>query len=126
MNKDEIKKKLDEDKKRREDLVLQMWDNLKEFKDPYDVPTLPHADEKTWREFYVPRLIKAGGIPKRKLENGATYIGRHRNCTEATWNQEKDVFIYKRNKFGHVFDDETNHFEDDNKFALFVPIRKKA
>ena len=36
---------------------------------------------------------------------------------------EKNVFEYWRHKFG-VFLDVCNHFEDDDGYALFVPIKE--
>lgn len=29
-----------------------------------------------------------------------------------------------RSKWGNTFEDEVNHFEDDNHYALFVPIKQ--
>jgi len=75
-------------KEERERMIRNHWENLPKINNPEDVPTLPRVDEKEWREFYVPKLIDAGAIPKKDLVN-----------------------------------DDCNHFEDDDGFALFVPIR---
>lgn len=39
------------------------------------------------------------------------------------WNEKENKFDYVRYKFGYYWD-ECNHFEDDDGFALFVPLRK--
>ena len=104
------------------DMERNDWENLPKINNPEDVPTLPRVDEKEWREFYVPKLIDAGAIPKKDLVHGQIYIGEHRNTTIARWNQETNKFIHMRYKFGWREDD-CNHFEDDDGFALFVPIR---
>jgi hypothetical protein len=106
----------------REKTIKQYWENLPKLNNPEDVPTLPKVDEKQWKEFYVPKLIEAGAIPKNDLIHGQIYIGDHRNTTIARWNQETNKFDHMRYKFGWR-EDECNHFEDDDGFALFVPIR---
>lgn len=95
------------------------WTNLKPFKDIYDVPDLPKVDEKEWKEFYVPKLIDAGAIPKKDLIVGEYYIGRHRCTNIGKWNGK--TFDYWKWEF-FPLEDECNHFEDDDGFALFVPI----
>ena len=107
----------------RERQIKEYWENdLPKFNEPHDVPQLPNVDEKEWREFYVPKLIKAGAIPKKDLIDGQIYIGDHRNTTIARWNAETNKFDHMRYKFGW-WKAECNHFEDDDGFALFVPIR---
>lgn len=107
----------------REKRIKEYWQNgLTKFVNPKDVPDLPKVDEKEWKEFYVPKLIDAGAIPKKDLIDGQIYIGEHRNTTVARWNQETNKFDHMRYKFGWIKDD-CNHFEDDDGFALFVPIR---
>jgi len=110
------------EKEEREKRIKEYWNDLPKFETPNDVPELPTVDEKEWKEFYVPRLIKAGAIPKKDLVDGQVYIGNHRNTTVARWNQETNKFDHMRYKFGWL-EDECNHFEDDDGFALFVPIR---
>jgi hypothetical protein len=109
-------------KEEREKRIREYWDNIPKFENPNDVPELPRVDEKEWKEFYVPKLIEAGAIPKEDLIDGQIYIGEHRRTTIAKWNQEKNHFDYMRYKWGW-FEDECNHFEDDDGFALFVPIK---
>lgn len=102
--------------------IRQYWENgLPKFKEPHDVPTLPRATETEWKEFYVPKLIEAGAIPKKDLVVGQIYIGDHRRTNCAKWTGEN--FVYRRYDFGSFYDDYCNHFEDDDGFALFVPIR---
>ncbi len=102
--------------------IKEYWTNeLPKFNNPEDVPDLPKVDEKEWKEFYIPKLIEAGAIPKKDLIDGQIYIGEHRRTTIARWNQEKNHFDYMRYKWGW-FEDVCNHFEDDDGFALFVPI----
>lgn len=102
--------------------IREYWENLPKMVNPEDVPDLPRVDEKEWKEFYVPKLIEAGAIPKKDLINGQVYIGRHRNADVQRWNAEKNKFDHMRYKFGWM-EDECNHFEDDDGYALFVPIR---
>ena len=109
-------------KEERELRIKEYWENgLPYFNNPEDVPELPKVDEKEWKQYYVPKLIEKGAIPKKDLVDGQIYIGEHRRTTIAKWNQEKNRFDYMRYKWGW-FQDECNHFEDDDGFALFVPI----
>jgi hypothetical protein len=110
-------------KEERERELLLYWENLKPFETPYDVPNIPLVDEETYNNFYIPNLIKAGAIPKKDLIDGQVYIGNHRQCKIAKWNAEKNIFEYWRHKFTAIYIDNCNHFEDDNRFALFVPIK---
>lgn len=120
--KDEAKKRAAERELRAE----EMWNNLEHFETPYDVPDIPKVDTEKYKNFYVPKLINAGAIPKKDLIDNQVYIGNHRRCTIARWNAKDNVFEYWRNKFGAWFYDNCNHFEDDNGYALFVPIKLGA
>ena len=62
-------------------------------------------------------------IPENDLIDQQIYIGKHRRCRAARWNRKINKFEYWRNKFGTVFLDTWNHFENDDGFALFVPVR---
>lgn len=106
----------------REKKIKEYWENLLKLNNPEDVPLLPKVDEKQWKEFYIPKLINAGAIPKKDLVHGQIYIGQHRNTNIARWNQETNKFDHMRFKFGWI-KDECNHFEDDDGFDLFVPIK---
>ncbi len=97
--------------------------NINPFEKAEDVPELPRADNlEEWKEFYVPIIINKGGIPKEKLVDEEWYYGDHRRCHFAKWNEKENKFEYVRYKFGYYWD-ECNHFEDDDGFALFVPLR---
>jgi len=125
---EQIRKFLEEkreiDRKNFEELRRKRWDNLKPFKTPQDVPEIPRVGEKEYGEYYIPRLIEAGAIPKKELEDGSFYFGDHRRCKIGRWNEAMNIFEYWRNKFGNYFMDKCNHFEDDDGFALFTPIKK--
>jgi hypothetical protein len=112
-----------EAQKKRARQEIEAWNNLKPFKNIWDVPDIPQATKKLYKEFYVPRLIAAGAIPKKDLIDGQVYIGRHRRCIAGKWNASIQVFLYNREKWGGTITDDCRHFEDDNGFALFVPIR---
>lgn len=98
------------------------WNNLKKFENPEDVPKIPIVPADEYNNFYLPRLIEAGAIQKKDLIDGKVYIGKHRRCNRARWNAKNNKFEYWRYKFGFYLD-ECNHFEDDDGYALFVPIR---
>ena len=59
-------------------------------------------------------------IPKSELIPDKEYKGVCRNTSKAIWNGEK--FIYKRHKFGTTYNEEINHYEDDDGYDVFVPI----
>jgi hypothetical protein len=109
-----------EERKKR---IREYWEKeLPMFNNPEDVPDLPQVDEREWKEFYVPKLIECGAIPKKDLIHNQVYIGNHRNTTVARWNIDTNKFDHMRYKFGWR-EDVCNHFEDDDGFALFVPIK---
>ena len=104
----------------RKQRIKEYWENLPKINTPRDVPDLPRVDIQEWKDYYVPKLIKAGAIGKKDLVEGQYYIGEHRRANVAKWDGKE--FIYNREKFGNVYEDKCNHFEDDDGFALFVPI----
>ena len=112
-------------RKQQEKDAIKWFKTMKPFKDENDIPEIPVVTDKTYKEIIIPNLIRCGAIPKKDLIVGKTYIGDTRNTTEATWDGEK--FIYKRYKWGVWFDDDVNHFEDDDEYrnALFVPLKIK-
>lgn len=112
-------------KQERQIKLREYWENLQPFEDHTKIPDLPTGiDPVEWKEFYVKKLIGAGAIPKEALNDGGYYIGDHRNANVARWNAEKSEFEYWRFKWGNRFIDTCNHFEDDDGFALFVPIKE--
>jgi hypothetical protein len=100
---------------------VNKWEDLPKFVHPEDVPELPLVNKQEWDDFYIPKLIEAGAIPKKELEVGEYYAGKHRRARAAKWTGQH--FIYNRDKFNIVYQDRCNHFEDDDGKALFVPIR---
>ena len=117
------KEQAQKDREEREARIKEHWNNLPRFEKPDDVPEIPKVDPEEYKKFYVPKLIAAGAIPKKDLVDDQCYLGQHRRATIAKWNAQKNVFEYWRHKFGQVYLDVCNHFEDDDGYALFVPIK---
>jgi len=129
MTKEEAKEWLEAEKlrlkKEREVRRREYWNNLPKIEKVADIPQLPYAeDPEEWKNFYVVKLIEAGAISKGLLKDGGYYLGDHRNAQVARWCAEKARFEYWRIKFTARFIDYCNHFEDDDGYALFVPIRE--
>ena len=91
-----------------------------ELLDYIDVPICFNKDEET---FLQNTLIKHGAIPLHELVVGKGYIGTCRNASEAVW--LGDEFEYMRTKFGSTFPEKINHFQNDDGFDVFVPIKLK-
>lgn len=119
-----IKAQMEIERLRREAAFRNRWNNLPKFEKPEDVPPIPRVTAEEHADFYVPKLIAAGAIPKTDLTDGAFYLGDHRRGRVGRWNAEKNQFEYWRHKFTAVYIDTCNHFEDDDGFALFVPIKQ--
>lgn len=85
-----------------------------------DIPKMENTED--YKEYVIKNFIRCGAIPKSKLVIGKVYKGSCRNANRAIWNGEQ--FIYKREKFGYKYDEKINHFEDDNGYDLFVPIKE--
>jgi len=119
-----IKDKLKKKRENRKECVIDYFNNLKPFNSEDDIPDIPITDESTFKSIIIPNLIRCGAIPKNKLKINSTYIGSCRNASEAIWDGNK--FTYKRTKFGCTYDEDINHFEDDNGYDLFVPIKEKS
>lgn len=102
----------------REKKIREYWDELKPFTEEVDVPHLPHMNH-----YFMTRLIQLGALPKILLEDGVWYYGNYRNSNLGKWSVLDQKFNLWRWKFGWRTDD-CNHFEDDDGFALFVPLRK--
>jgi hypothetical protein len=84
---------------------------------------MPKCYSRDEEIFVQNTLIEFGAIPLDKLEIGKTYIGCCRNAREAVWLGEK--FEYQRYKFGLIFPEKINHFQDDDGYDVFVPIKVK-
>lgn len=101
-------------------IICEHWESMEPWKSVDDIPEIPKIDKELYERYIVPSIIRCGGIPKCKLSVGATYKGSCRNTDTATWDGEK--FVYDRHKFGSTYEDEVNHFEDDDGYDLFVPM----
>ncbi len=123
METQEVKDKLKKEKEERYNTVLNHWKERKPFRDEDDIPPIPIVLPKDYEEIIVPNIIRCGGIPKDKLIVGKTYIGDCRNAREAVWDGEK--FTYMRTKFGSTYPETINHFQNDDGYDLFVPLKIK-
>lgn len=106
----------------REKQIQEYYENRKPFlvgDHDIEYPMVRNPELHKWLEN---RFIELGAIPKDKLENGKWYHGACRNADKALWNGM--VFEYDRHKFGMVFKDYVNHFQDDNGYDVFVPIKE--
>ena len=123
MDIEKIKVKLRKEKEERYNNILEYWKNRKPFKDEDDIPPIPIVQPKDYQDIIIPNIIRCGGIPKDELIVGETYIGDCRNASEAVWNGER--FTYMRTKFGTTYPEDINHFQDDDGYDVFVPIKLK-
>lgn len=94
------------------------WLQLKPFQLAHDVPALPNP----LTPFYIQRLHELGAIPLKDLQDGQWYYGDYRNADLGRWDAQQQVFHHLRYKWGYRWDT-ANHFEMDNGFALFTPLR---
>jgi hypothetical protein len=85
--------------------------------------SVPCCQNKNEEKFVQDTLIAHGAIPLDQLEVGKTYIGECRNAGEAVWLGDK--FEYQRYKFGFTFPEKINHFQNDDGYDVFVPIKVK-
>ena len=102
--------------------ILEYWKTRPIFKDENDIPSIPIVSPEDYQNIIIPNIIRCGGIPKDQLEIGATYIGDCRNASKAIW--DGNQFIYMRTKFNHTYEETINHFQEDDGYDLFVPIKK--
>jgi hypothetical protein len=123
MNIEQIKQNILKEKEERYDNILKYWETRNPFKDENDIGSIPIVSEQDYKNIIIPNIIRCGGISKDKLIIGKTYIGDCRNVTEAIWDGK--VFIYMRTKFGSTYEEKINHFEDDDGYDVFVPIKLK-
>ena len=103
--------------------ILEMWKTHEPFVNEDSIPDIPVVSKEDYVNIIIPNIIRCGGIPKSELVIGKRYVGSCRNASEATWNGK--TFTYKRYKFGRTFFEDINHFEDDDGYDLFIPIRVK-
>ena len=105
-----------------ENTIIEFFENLEPFNTIDDIPDSPIVEKEIYNDYIVPNLIRCGAIPKEKLIVGKCYEGSCRNASNAVWNGEK--FTYRRTKFGYTYDEDINHFQDDDGFDLFVPLKE--
>lgn len=94
--------------------VLEYWKNRK--------PSIPIVKPKDYENIIIPNIIRCGGIQKDKLETGKTYVGKCRNASKAVWLGNE--FVYMRYKFGYTYPEKINHFQDDDGYDVFVPLKE--
>ena len=123
MNIEQIKQKILKEKEERYNNILKYWKTRNPFKDENDIGSIPIVSTQDYNNIIIPNIIRCGGIPKNELIIGKIYIGDCRNATEAIWDGK--VFKYMRTKFGSTYEEEINHFEDDDGYDVFVPIKIK-
>lgn len=121
---DRVKAQLEEEKKNRVQNLIKRFQEMEPFDGDVDrIPLLPVVDDEIYQKYIVPNLIRCGAIPKEELEVGATYLGECRNAHKAVW-KENGRFEYMRTKFGCTYPEEINHFQDDDGYDVYTPIKK--
>lgn len=120
----DINKKKEITEQYKKETYENIKEHLQEMKPFTDyIPSVPKMETpEDYQEYVVKNYIRCGAIPKKDLIIGKTYLGDCRNASKATWNGK--VFVYKRRKFNWEYDEEINHFEDDDGYDLFVPIKE--
>ena len=123
-NKDTInnlKDQSDCNNEHKTEMMIDHLQTMKPFTDDY-IPEPPITTPELYKKYVIPNFIRCGAIPKDKLVVGKTYFGSCRNADKAIWLGDK--FEYIRYKWGNSYQEKINHFEDDDGFDLFVPIRE--
>lgn len=123
MVRDNQKQKEENTLEKRKQRIIDYFNNMRLFNDINNIPDIPIIDEETYNNVIISNLIRCGAIPKDKLVKGKTYIGTCRNATEAIWLGDK--FEYIRYKFGYTYPEKINHFQDDDGYDVFVPLKEK-
>ena len=83
---------------------------------------LYHTLPRGFGQVDLERAVSEGMLPKASLVDGRMYSGHCRNASQARWDGERERFVYRRTKFGHSFDEDIVHPEDDEGFDIFVPV----
>lgn len=124
MDKELLIQKLKKEKEERVNRIIEWLQNMKPFTVDF-IPEPPVLNKDLYQKYVIPNYVRCGAIPKDKLVIDETYMGHCRNAKEAVWNGK--VFTYKRTKFGCTYDENINHFQDDdgNGYDVFVPIKIK-
>lgn len=79
------------------------------------------ANKKIFAGRYGVSVEKVYVIPKSELVKGEIYQGECRNSDSARWDEDK--FLYARTKFGSTYLEAIHHFEDDDGYDVFVPMK---
>ena len=116
-----LKDQSDCNNENKTEMMIDHLQTMKLFTDDY-IPEPPITTPDLYQNYVIPNFIRCGAIPKDKLVVGKTYFGSCRNADKAIWLGDK--FEYTRHKFGASYKEKINHFEDDDGFDLFVPIRE--
>lgn len=116
-----IKERLQYEREHRTEIIIERMQNMQPFTDEF-IPEPPIIDKEIYEKYVIPNFIRCGAIPKDKLVKGKRYYGSCRNASEAVW--LGDEFEYIRYKFGDTFPERINHFQDDDGYDVFVPIRE--
>lgn len=117
---------MQEKKIKYDNSIIEHWKNRKPFnlENPDLWPEVPNLwDIERYRKELIPEIIRCGGIPKKDLIPGETYLGSCRNTSKAVWDGEK--FKYTRVKFGFTYEESIHHFEDDlgDGADVFMPVK---
>jgi hypothetical protein len=115
------KQKAENTPEKKHQRMIDYLNSMKPFTEDY-IPEPPITDIDTYKNVVIPNFIRCGAIPKDKLIKGKTYFGSCRNADKAIW--LGDQFEYIRHKWGDSYPEKINHFEDDDGYDLFVPIRE--
>lgn len=83
---------------------------------------LYHALPRGFGQAELERSVSEGMLPKASLVDGRVYEGHCRNAGQARWDAARERFVYRRTKFGHSYDEDIVHPEDDEGFDVFVPV----
>ena len=119
---DKIRQKLVEERNNRTQKIIEWFTDMNPFKGTDDIPDVPIVEPEIYQSVIIPNLIRCGAIPKKDLKVGTIYLGNCRNTTKAKWTGTE--FVYDRCKFGIWYEDSVNHFEDDDGYDVFVPIKE--
>lgn len=121
----EHRKRMKSDPDYRKQYIIDLMESMKPFNkdDNSYIPDIPQADEDIYKNYIIPAYVRCGALPKSELIDGKKYYGSCRNASEAIWHQDKNCFTYTRYKFGFVYEEDINHFEDDDRSDLFIPLK---
>tara|TARA_R110000772_G_scaffold95789_1_gene194126 strand:- start:1240 stop:1743 length:504 start_codon:yes stop_codon:yes gene_type:complete len=104
--------------------IIEWWRNFNTpMLEPKDVPNTNVFGED-YQNYVIPALIRNGAIAKKDIKNGHFYHGQWRSGEFGEWDEEKGQFHIWRNKWSQWYLDQANHFEDDDNYALFVPLKE--